>query len=140
VVGFSDHSIGPEMALASVALGACILERHFTDTRYRKGPDIINSMDPAELRHLIDRSKEIWIAANNPKQRTAPEEDVYRFARGSVVADRDLPEGHVIGEADIWARRPGSGEIAAHDFDRVVGRRLTRAVRRNTQLKWSDLG
>jgi sialic acid synthase SpsE len=139
-VGFSDHSIGPEMALASVALGACILERHYTDTRYRKGPDIINSMDPAELRFLIDRSKEIWIAANNPKQRSAPEEDVYRFARGSVVADRDLPDGHVITESDIWARRPGSGEIAAYDFDKVVGKRLMRAVTRNTQLKWGDLG
>jgi len=139
VVGFSDHSIGPEMALASVALGACILERHYTDTRYRKGPDIINSMDPAELRFLIDRSKEIWIAANNPKERTVAEEPVYRFARASVVADRDLPAGHMIVEADIWARRPGSGEIAGYDFDKVVGKRLTRAVTRNTQLKWSDL-
>jgi sialic acid synthase SpsE len=139
VVGFSDHSIGPEMALASVALGACVLERHYTDTRYRKGPDIINSMDPAELRFLIDRSKEIWIAANNPKRRSEAEEPVYRFARASVVADRDLPEGHVIAEADIWARRPGSGEIAGYEFDKVVGKRLTRAVTRNTQLKWSDL-
>ncbi len=139
VVGFSDHSIGPEMALASVALGACILERHYTDSRYRKGPDIINSMDPAELRFLIDRSKEIWIAANNPKQRTEAEEPVYRFARASVVADRDLPAGHVIAEADIWARRPGSGEIAGYDFDKVVGRKLTRSVTRNTQLRWSDL-
>jgi len=138
-VGFSDHSIGPEMALASVALGACILERHYTDTRYRVGPDIINSMDPAELRHLIDRSKEIWIAARNPKQRTPAEEPVYRFARASVVADRDLPEGHLITEADIWARRPGSGEIAGYDFDKVVGKRTTRALPRNTQLKWSDL-
>ncbi|MFC2968678.1 N-acetylneuraminate synthase family protein [Acidimangrovimonas pyrenivorans] len=139
VVGFSDHSIGPEMALASVALGACILERHYTDTRYRKGPDIINSMDPSELRFLVERSREIWIAARNPKRRTGPEEDVYRFARASVVADRDLAEGHVIGEADIWARRPGSGEIPGYEFDKVVGRRLTRAVTRNTQLKWSDL-
>ncbi|MFD2174550.1 N-acetylneuraminate synthase family protein [Rhodobacter lacus] len=138
-VGFSDHSIGPEMALASVALGACILERHYTDSRYRIGPDIINSMDPAELRFLIDRSREIWIAANNPKARTAAEEPVYRFARASVVADADLPAGHVITEADIWARRPGSGEIAGYDFDKVVGKRLTRAVTRNTQLKWSDL-
>lgn len=140
VVGFSDHSIGPEMALASVALGASILERHYTDTRYRKGPDIINSMDPAELRFLIDRSREIWIAANNPKERTAAEEPVYRFARASVVADRDLPAGHVITESDIWARRPGSGEIAGYDFDKVVGKRLTRAVTRNTQLTWGDLG
>lgn len=139
VVGFSDHSIGPEMALASVALGACILERHYTDTRYRIGPDIINSMDPAELKFLIDRSREIHIALHNPKQRTGPEEAVYRFARASVVADRDLPAGHRIAEADIWARRPGSGEIPGYAFDKVVGMRTTRALARNTQLAWADL-
>lgn len=139
VIGFSDHSIGPEMAIASVALGACILERHFTDTRYRKGPDIACSMDPAELRFLIDRSKEIHTALCNPKIRTSSEEDVYRFARGSIVADKDLPAGHVIGEKDIWARRPGSGEISVQHFDRLVGAKLTRAVRRNQQLLWSDL-
>jgi len=139
VVGFSDHSIGPEMALASVALGACILERHYTDTRYRPGPDISCSMDPSELRHLIDRSREIHTALHNPKARTPAEEPVYAFARASVVADRDMAEGQVIEAADIWARRPGTGEIPGYDFDAVVGRRLTRAVTRNTQLKWSDL-
>jgi sialic acid synthase SpsE len=138
VVGFSDHSIGPEMAMASVALGACILERHYTDTRYRIGPDIINSMDPAELRHLIDRSKEIHIALHNPKQRTEAEAPVYAFARASVVADRDLPAGHVITEADIWARRPGLGEIAGYEFDKVIGKTLNKAVTLNTQLKWAD--
>jgi len=139
VVGFSDHSIGPEMALASVALGACILERHYTDTRYRIGPDIICSMDPAELRLLIDRSREIHTALHNDKQRTGPEEDVYRFARASVVADRDLSAGHVITDADIWARRPGSGEIAGYDFDKVVGKTLRHAVKFNQQLKWDDI-
>jgi len=139
VIGFSDHSIGPEMAISAVALGACILERHFTDTRYRKGPDISCSMDPAELKFLIDRSREIHTALHNPKVRTAPEEDVYRFARGSMVADRDLAAGHVITPADIWARRPGSGEISVQHFDRLVGARLTRAVKRNQQLLWSDL-
>jgi len=138
VVGFSDHSIGPHMALASVALGACILERHFTDSRYRKGPDISCSMDPAELRFLIDRSREIWIAANNRKQRSVAEEDVYQFARASIVADRDLPAGHTITEADIWARRPGSGEIPGYEFDAVVGKRLLNSINRNMQLKWSD--
>ena len=138
VVGFSDHSIGPEMALASVALGASILERHYTDTRYRKGPDISCSMDPAELRFLIDRSREIHTALMNPKQRTGPEEDVYRFARASVVADKALSAGSVLTEADIWARRPGSGEIAGYDFDKVVGKKLKVSVQRNQQLKWSD--
>lgn len=139
VVGFSDHSIGPEMALASVALGACILERHYTDTRYRKGPDIACSMDPAELKFLIDRSREIHTALHNPKQRTGPEEDVYRFARASVVADKDLPAGHIITEADIWARRPGSGAIPGYDFDKVVGKTLKADVVRNQQLTWDDL-
>ena len=138
VVGFSDHSIGPEMALASVALGACILERHFTDTRYRTGPDISCSMDPAELRRLIDRSREIHTALHNRKKRTAPEEDVYRFARGSVVADKDLDAGHVITQTDIWARRPGTGDIPVHEFDSIVGRTLKRACRRNQQLRWED--
>ena len=127
------------MALSSVALGACILERHFTDTRYRKGPDISCSMDPAELKFLIDRSREIHIALNNPKMRTAPEDSVYRFARGSVVADKDLPAGHVITEADIWARRPGSGEVGVEYFYRLIGAHLAQPVQRNQQLRWGDL-
>lgn len=138
LIGFSDHSIGPEMALAAVALGAVIVERHYTDTRYREGPDISCSMDPAELSFLVQRSREIRTALNNDKKRTEPEEAVYRFARASVVADRDLPAGHVISAEDIWVRRPGSGEIPARDFDRVVGRTLKLATRRNTQLKWAD--
>ena len=138
LVGFSDHSIGPEMALASVALGACIVERHFTDTRYRDGPDISCSMDPAELRLMIDRSVEIYKALKNPKQRTKPEEDVYKFARASVVADKDMPAGHIITEKDIWARRPGSGEIPGYKYHDVIGKKLRLAVKKNHQLKWSN--
>ncbi|MBV11216.1 N-acetylneuraminate synthase family protein [Rubinisphaera sp.] len=138
VIGFSDHSIGSEMALASVALGASILERHFTDSRYRVGPDISCSMDPAELRWLIDRSREVHIALHNEKQRTAPEENVYRFARASVVSDADLKAGHVITENDIWARRPGNGEIPGYRFDDLPGRILARDVKKNTQLRWAD--
>ena len=96
-------------------------------------------MDPAELRFLIDRSKEIWVATNNPKQRSAPEDDVYRFARASIVADRDLPAGHVITESDIWARRPGSGEIPGYNFDKVIGKTLAKSVTMNKQLAWNDL-
>ena len=138
VIGFSDHSIGSEMALASVALGACILERHFTDSRHRKGPDISCSMDPAELRWLIDRSAEVHTALHNDKQRTEAEENVYRFARSSVVADADLKAGQVVTEAEIWARRPGNGEIPGYEFDKVLNKRLKRDVARNTQLRWSD--
>jgi N-acetylneuraminate synthase len=55
-----------------------------------------------------------------------------------VVADKDLPAGHIITDADIWARRPGSGEIAGYEFDKVVGKQINRDITRNTQLKWSD--
>ena len=138
LVGFSDHSIGPEIALASVALGACIIERHFTDTRYRTGPDISCSMDPAELRLMIDRSVEIHKALKNPKQRTKPEEDVYKFARASVVADTDMAAGHIITEKDIWVRRPGSGEIPGYKYNDVIGKKLRLDVKKNHQLKWSN--
>ena len=138
LVGFSDHSIGPHIALASVALGACIIERHFTDTRYRGGPDITCSMDPAELRLLVDRSTEIHKALMNPKQRTEPEEDVYKFARASVVADRDMAAGHIITEKDIWVRRPGSGEIPGYKYNDIIGKKLRLDVKKNHQFKWSN--
>jgi len=138
LVGFSDHSIGPHIALASVALGACIIERHFTDTRYRSGPDITCSMDPAELRLLVDRSVEIHKALMNPKQRTKPEEDVYKFARASVVADRDMAAGHIITEKDIWVRRPGSGEIPGYKYNDIIGKKLRLDVKKNHQFKWSN--
>ena len=139
VVGFSDHSIGSSIALASVGLGAMIIERHFTDSRYRKGPDIICSMDPAELKFLIDRSKEIATALRNPKQRTKAEDAVYAFARGSVVADKKIIAGQIITEKDIWARRPGTGEISVADFYKVVGRRAKVDLMVNDQLKWEFL-
>ena len=138
LVGFSDHSIGPHIALASVALGACIIERHFTDTRYRSGPDITCSMDPAELRLLVDRSVEIHKALMNPKQLTEPEEDVYKFARASVVADRDMAAGHIITEKDIWVRRPGSGEIPGYKYNDIIGKKLRLDVKKNHQFKWSN--
>lgn len=138
VIGFSDHSIGPHMALASVALGAKIIERHFTDTRYRKGPDIINSMDPSELRFLKDRSKEIAIALNNPKIRTKEEESVYAFARSSIVADKNLEAGTVLKETDIWARRPGTGPIPGELFYEVVGKKLVNDKSRNDYIDFHD--
>lgn len=139
IIGFSDHSIGPHMALASIALGSSIIERHFTDSKYREGPDISCSMDPAELKLLIEKSKEIYLASKNPKSRTEPEEDVYKFARSSIVADRNLEKGKIIKEEDIWARRPGNGEIPGYLFDEILGKKLKNSIKFNQQLKWTDL-
>ena len=139
VVGFSDHSIGPIMSLSSIALGACIIERHFTDSRYRKGPDISCSMDPTELKFIIERSREIYTALNNPKMRTKDEEDVYKFARSSIVADTNLEVGHLINSSDIWARRPGDGEISVSDFSKIIGAKVIKKLKKNQQIKWSDI-
>jgi len=138
VIGFSDHSIGPYMSIAALGKGASIIERHFTDSRYRKGPDIQCSMDPAELKLLIDISKEVWIANRNEKQMSEPEKDVYKFARGSVVYDANLKAGSILTKEDIWARRPGSGEIPASDFYNLIGKKLKQNVLLNDQAKWDD--
>ena len=138
-IGFSDHSIGPTMALAAVALGATIVEKHFTDTKEREGPDISCSMDPDELEHLIKKSKEIAYSRNRKKFIADIEKDVYKFARSSIVTDKDLKKGDTIDRQNIWARRPGNGEIAAFEFEKVLGKTLKRDLAKNTQIKWSDL-
>ncbi len=138
-IGFSDHSIGPTMALAAVALGATIVEKHFTDTKEREGPDISCSMDPDELEHLIKKSKEIAYSRNRKKFIADIEKDVYKFARSSIVTDKDLKKGDTIDRQNIWARRPGNGEIPAFEFEKVLGKTLKRNLAKNTQIKWSDL-
>ena len=120
----------PEIALAAVALGASIIERHFTDSRYRKGPDISCSMDPSELKYLIDRSIEVHKVSSAIKQRTKPEESVYKFARGSIVADLDLTAGTLIKSSDIWASPAWKRRNSAYDFDKVVGKILVNDVTR----------
>ncbi|KZL07211.1 N,N'-diacetyllegionaminic acid synthase [Pseudovibrio axinellae] len=140
VVGFSDHSIGSEMCIAATALGACILERHFVDSRYRQGPDVSCSMDPIELKYLIERSREIHIALHNSKSRSKAEEATYRFARSSVVADKSLKAGQILSEDDIWARRPGTGDIPGYDLSKLIGKRLKKDKEFNEQLNWEDIG
>ncbi len=138
-IGFSDHSIGPTMALASIALGATIVEKHFTDTKDRLGPDISCSMDPDELEHLIKKGKEIAYSRDRKKFIANVEKDVYKFARSSIVSDKDLKKGDTINRQNIWARRPGNGEIPAFEFEKVLGKTLKRDIAKNTQIKWSDL-
>ncbi len=138
-IGFSDHSIGPTMALAAVALGATIVEKHFTDTKDRQGPDISCSMDADELELLINKSKEIAYSRDRKKFIANMEKDVYKFARSSIVSDKNLKKGDTIDRQNIWARRPGNGEIPAFEFEKVLGKTLKRDIAKNTQIKWSDL-
>jgi sialic acid synthase SpsE len=122
-----------------VALGASILERHFTSDKAWPGPDISISMDPADLRQLIEGSRIIHQSLGGWKDILPGEAPTIRFAYASVVAIRDIAAGEVFTRENTWVKRPGTGEILAEDFPRVLSRRATRAIRKDEQLQWASL-
>lgn len=135
VVGLSDHTSDNYACLGAVALGASILERHFTDSMNRAGPDIVCSMDGAALAELLKGSAAIARARGGHKEAVAEERVTMDFAFASVVADREIPAGKVITEADIWVRRPGTGDFSADDYEKLIGKTVRAAIRKGEQLK-----
>lgn len=139
VVGLSDHTIDNMACLASVALGASILERHYIDKKSRPGPDIPCSMDPAELSELIRQSKRIAKMRGGQKGPVNEEASTIAFAYASVVAVRDIEKGDTFTEENLWVKRPGNGEILAPEYDSVLGRKATERIPKGSQLKRSQL-
>ena len=116
-IGLSDHSLNNNACFAATALGASILERHFTDSMYRPGPDIICSMDPAALSELIQGANEIFLMRDGRKKPLKEEQSTIDFAYATVVAIDDISKGDEFTEDNIWVKRPGTGEILAEFFD-----------------------
>jgi len=139
VIGLSDHSLGNYTCLAAVALGARILEKHFTSDKSWPGPDVPISMDPAELADLVRGSRAIFEALGGGKTILPEEQPTIDFAYACVVTIRDVQAGEEFSAANVWVKRPGTGEIKARDFERVLGRRAAHAMPTNTQVRWSDL-
>lgn len=139
VVGLSDHSLGNYTCLAAVALGARILEKHFTSDKTWPGPDVPISMDPAELADLVRGSRAIFEALGGGKTILPEEQPTIDFAYACVVTIRDMQAGEEFSAANVWVKRPGTGEIKARDFERVLGRRAARAIPTNTQVRWTDI-
>ena len=139
VVGLSDHSIGNYTCLAAVALGARILERHFTSDKTWPGPDVPISMDPAELRDLVEGSRAVFDASGGGKTILAEEQPTIDFAYACVVTTQAVAQGEAFSPANTWVKRPGTGEIKARDFERVLGRLAARAMPAHTQVSWKDL-
>lgn len=139
IIGLSDHSPSIYPCLGAVALGASILERHFTSDKNWPGPDIEVSMDPKELKELIEGSRIIHQALGGKKQILPEEQPTINFAYASVVAIRDIEEGEVLTTDNVWVKRPGTGEIKPADFELVLGKRATKRIRKNEQLKWEYL-
>jgi N-acetylneuraminate synthase len=138
-VGFSDHTLGTSVPLAAVALGACLIEKHFTIDKDMEGWDHAISADPEELRTLVDEGADVWAALGGGR-RVVTEAEIEkreRFRR-SLVLRRDLAAGHVLREDDLTAKRPGTG-ISPADLDYVVGRSLRAGMREDDVLRWKDL-
>lgn len=137
-VGISDHSVGIYTALAGVALGACVVEKHFTMDRNWPGPDQKASLTPPELAEMVKGVRVIEKALGDAKRVTPEELEIQKMARESVVSLVDIPKGAVIQESMVWVKRPGTG-IPAKDLDKVIGMRAQKDIKADAIIEWSDL-
>lgn len=135
VIGLSDHTTSNFTCLGAVALGAAILERHFTDRMDRTGPDIICSMDPAAMSQLIEGANVIFAARGGEKKAVEEEAPTIAFAFASVVAIKDVGPGEILTEENIWVKRPGGGDFTVLDYDMLLGSRAACQIKRGRQIK-----
>jgi N,N'-diacetyllegionaminate synthase len=138
-VGFSDHTQGVEAALAAVALGACVIEKHFTLARSLPGPDHQASLEPAELGALIRGIRIVESTLGDGlKRATSAEQDVKDVARRSIVARKAIASGTLITQDLLAFKRPGTG-IPPSEYQKVVGRKATRTIASDTLIRFEDL-
>ncbi len=136
-VGLSDHTLGTTAAITAVALGACVIEKHFTLSRLDKGPDSEFSLEPSELKQLCQDVKAAWSALGSPAFSRSVVEEANKQFRRSIYYVKDLPAGAIVGPHDIRRIRPGMGLPPKH-FDQIVGQRLNRAVKAGTATNWNQ--
>lgn len=139
VIGLSDHSIGNYTCFAAVALGARILEKHFTSDKTWPGPDVPISIDPDELRDLVQGSRAIFAALGGSKTILPEEQPTIDFAYACVVSIGDIEAGEKLSTENIWVKRPGNGEIKAVDFYKLLGKTTRVNIPKDKQLKWTDI-
>lgn len=138
IIGLSDHTTSNRACFAATALGACILERHFTDKMERSGPDIINSMDPIALKELIIGSEEIALMRGGKKEATKEEQVTIDFAFATVVSIKPIHKGEKLTKENIWVKRPGTGSIKAEYYEQLLGKTVNKDIDNDTHLDWSD--
>ena len=139
VLGLSDHSLGNYTCFAAVPLGAAILEKHFTSDRAWPGPDVPISVTPSELQQLIEGTKAIKAALGGHKTILPDEKPTIDFAYACVVSICEIRAGEDLTEKNVWVKRPGTGEIKAVDYERVLGKKARSNIAQDTQIKWTDL-
>lgn len=139
VFGLSDHTLNNNACLGSVALGASILERHFTDHMQRTGPDIVCSMDEQACRELIIGSHEIWQMRGGQKEPAREEQVTIDFAFATVCSIAPIAAGEILTRENIWVKRPGTGKILAEHFESILGKKAARNIAHDEQLIWDDI-
>ena len=139
IVGLSDHTTSNRACFAATALGACILERHFTDKMERPGPDIINSMDPIALQELIYGSAEIALMRGGKKEATKEEQVTIDFAFATVVTIKPIKKGEKLTKENIWVKRPGTGPIKAEHYNELFGKTVNKDIDHDEHIAWSDI-
>lgn len=139
VIGLSDHTTSNLACFGAVALGAAVLERHFTDKMERPGPDIVNSMDPVALRDLIYSSNDIWTMRGGNKEATAEEQVTMDFAFATVVSIAPIKKGEKLTKENIWVKRPGTGEISAEKYHELMGKYVVCDIQTDEHLCWQDI-
>ena len=139
VVGLSDHTLTNHACFGAVALGASILERHFTDKLDRPGPDIVCSMDVQACKELIEGSKIIAQQRGGMKGPAAEEQITIDFAFATVCAIKPIKMGDVFTHENLWVKRPGKGGILAEEYNNIIGKKATRDVAQDVQVQWEDI-
>lgn len=138
-VGYSDHTLGIEVPIAAVAMGACIIEKHFTLDRSLPGPDHKASLEPKELAAMVKAIRNIEQAIGSEiKEPTETERQNILIARKSIHLSQSLEEGHVLTSADLIMKRPGDG-ISPMKMQEVLGKKIVSNLAQEHKLNWEDL-
>lgn len=138
-IGLSDHSRGIWTCLGAVALGACILEKHFTISRTWPGPDTGISIEPDELRDMIVGSRAVWQARGGSKTIEPEEQPVIDFAYATVVSIAPIKAGEDFSMSNTWVKRPGTGPIPAVRLQEILGSRATRDIPADVHITPADI-
>lgn len=135
LVGYSDHTLGIHVSVMAAALGACVIEKHFTLDAGMRGPDHKASISPAELKELVTAVKSVRTVLGSPdKKPTKSERAMIKDARKSVVAVRDIKKGELFTKENIGIKRPGTGLSPKH-YSMIIGTRARKNIAPDTLLK-----
>jgi sialic acid synthase SpsE len=139
IVGLSDHTDNNYASYGAIALGASIIEKHFTDNLMREGPDISASMDVHQCKELIAASKILYKERGGKKNKIPEEKVTSDFAFATVVSIKKIIKGEVLSMENIWVKRPGTRGIMASEFKSLLGRKVNKDIDNDIHLSFSDL-